>query len=73
MFKSLSVLVSPARIGVARTSSRWPHGPAALVARWLHRGRSRRALASLDDHLLRDIGLTATEARRESEKPFWLD
>jgi uncharacterized protein YjiS (DUF1127 family) len=75
MFKSHSLFMSPAaidRVGGVRTL-RWPHGPAALVARWLDRARSRRALADLNDHLLRDVGLTAAEARRESAKPFWLD
>jgi uncharacterized protein YjiS (DUF1127 family) len=33
--------------------------------------RQRRALAALDDHLLRDIGLTRHEAAREAHKPFW--
>ncbi len=33
--------------------------------------RQRRSLAELDDHLLRDIGLTRDEARRESERPAW--
>ena len=33
--------------------------------------RQRRSLASLDDHLLRDIGLEAQEAHRECAKPFW--
>ncbi|WP_210528033.1 DUF1127 domain-containing protein [Rubellimicrobium arenae] len=33
--------------------------------------RSRRQLADLEDHLLRDVGLTRTEARHEAEKPVW--
>ena len=33
--------------------------------------RSRQALADLDDHLLRDIGLTRDEAREEAERPVW--
>lgn len=33
--------------------------------------RSRRQLARLDDHLLRDVGLTAAQARREAEAPLW--
>ena len=56
-----------------------PHPPrASLVARsvslllvWIERSRQRRALDELDDHLLRDIGLTRYEARREATRPFW--
>jgi len=35
------------------------------------RSRQRRALAELDERLLRDIGRTAEEARREAAKPAW--
>ena len=37
---------------------------------WFQRSRQRRALAELDDRLLRDIGLTCTQARREAAKIF---
>jgi len=43
----------------------------APIARWIERSRQRRALASLSDHELRDIGITRIEAVREAEKPFW--
>ena len=43
----------------------------ALIARWLERARQRRALATLDDYVLRDIGITRVEAVGEAEKPFW--
>ena len=33
--------------------------------------RERRALGDLDPHLLKDIGLTAHEARREARRPVW--
>lgn len=33
--------------------------------------RSRTRLAVLDDHLLRDIGLTPEQARTEADRPFW--
>ena len=38
---------------------------------WRERARQRRALTSLDDHLLRDVGLSRAEAVREARKPFW--
>ena len=34
-------------------------------------GRSRHRLGELDDHLLRDIGLTRSEARQEADRPVW--
>ena len=39
---------------------------------WRERSRSRRALAELDPHLLKDIGLSSYDARVESIKPFWV-
>ena len=35
------------------------------------RHRQRRALARLDERLLRDIGVKPEQARAESAKPFW--
>ncbi|TKT69149.1 DUF1127 domain-containing protein [Aquamicrobium sp. LC103] len=31
----------------------------------------RRHLADLDDHLLRDIGVTPEQRRAECSRPFW--
>jgi uncharacterized protein YjiS (DUF1127 family) len=42
-----------------------------LVGHWLAQAHMRRALGDLDAHLLRDIGIDADVARRESSKPFW--
>ncbi|MBN8632012.1 MAG: DUF1127 domain-containing protein [Rhodobacterales bacterium] len=33
--------------------------------------RSRRALAQLDERLLRDVGLTLPEALTEAKRPAW--
>lgn len=41
------------------------------LAEWLERSRTRRSLSRLDDHLLKDIGLTPGDVRRETSKPFW--
>jgi uncharacterized protein YjiS (DUF1127 family) len=35
------------------------------------RSRQRRALAQLDDRLLKDIGKTRQQAMTEAAKPFW--
>ena len=43
----------------------------ATIATWRELSHSRRVLSTLDDHQLRDIGLSRAEARRESERPFW--
>ena len=42
-----------------------------LAERWIERCRTRRALARLDDHLLRDVGISRAEAAREAANPFW--
>lgn len=62
-----------------RTYSIWrarrelhPFAAAFVVIRnWIERARQRHALASLDEAMLRDIGITRVEAARECEKPFW--
>ncbi|MCW2269056.1 hypothetical protein D3C77_69690 [compost metagenome] len=49
------------------------NAPAGL-GRWglmAHRWNSRRALLQLTPEQLRDIGLSATQARAEGLKPFW--
>ena len=38
---------------------------------WRERRRSRRELETLDDHMLRDIGITRYDAMIETHKPFW--
>jgi uncharacterized protein YjiS (DUF1127 family) len=57
----------PPRSGLRRTLT-------ALAARadaGVARSRQRRALAKLDDRLLRDIGITAYDVAHEAGKPFW--
>lgn len=39
---------------------------------WQIRARERKHLASLDDRMLRDVGLSRVDTMRESTKPFWL-
>jgi len=39
--------------------------------RVLQRQRGRQQLLELDDHLLKDIGMTRAQAEREGRKRFW--
>ena len=38
---------------------------------WQERSRQRRALARLDDHFLRDVGISRADVAAECNKPFW--
>ena len=42
-----------------------------IVLTWQERAAQRAHLAAIDDHLLKDMGLTRAEAMKESRKPFW--
>ena len=42
-----------------------------IVAAWKMRQRSRKGLALLDDHMLKDIGIDPMAANLEASKPFW--
>lgn len=39
---------------------------------WRRRVRTRRQLAEMDAHMLKDIGLDANAVWREVDKPFWM-
>jgi uncharacterized protein YjiS (DUF1127 family) len=39
---------------------------------WQERADQRHALSELNEHLLKDIGISASEAYREARKPFWM-
>ena len=40
---------------------------------WQDRARQRHRLGEMDDHLLRDVGLSRADLEHESAKPFWRD
>jgi uncharacterized protein YjiS (DUF1127 family) len=61
--RSLSTRATPRRSLWSRALDRL--GAMATFA------RHRKALAKLDPHLLRDIGLTTEEAQAELSRPLW--
>ena len=56
---------------LARSTGVELHVWGSVIRMWFERSRQRRALAELDDRLLRDIGITRAQAGREAAKPFW--
>jgi len=44
---------------------------ASQLAVWHDHARMRRHLTHMDERLLRDIGLSPLDAKREINKPFW--
>ncbi len=55
----------------------WALPPASSVLSWTairtawRRYRSRQRITELDDHMLKDIGVSYAEAEAEANKPFW--
>jgi uncharacterized protein YjiS (DUF1127 family) len=42
-----------------------------LLLTWQERASERANLAALDDHMLKDMGLSRADVEHESSKPFW--
>jgi uncharacterized protein YjiS (DUF1127 family) len=54
-----------------RRLSGFLRGVCATLREWRRRKNGRLELARLDERMLRDIGLTRSEADYEINKPFW--
>jgi uncharacterized protein YjiS (DUF1127 family) len=52
--------------------ARWASALFVLLLRWQDRAGQRHSLGTLDDRMLKDIGLTRVDVFREVRKPFWL-
>ncbi|AJQ94495.1 putative conserved small protein [Gynuella sunshinyii YC6258] len=43
------------------------------MGRWNRNYRQRKQLMEISGFLLKDMGITKTDLRREIQKPFWKD
>ena len=60
-------------ISISRNSAR-ARQPVSIISRltaMIAVARQRRALRNLDDHLLRDIGVSQRAADREADRSLW--
>ncbi|MGE5511565.1 MAG: DUF1127 domain-containing protein [Bacteroidota bacterium] len=64
----MSICSQPSPLRLRRTAAR---NCLAIAALWLRRWRTRKELAEIDDHLLKDVGLSERERAAECRKPFW--
>ncbi len=51
--------------------ARWSLRACERLQLWRERVRQRRALGGLNDHMLKDLGLSRSDAGRETGKRFW--
>jgi uncharacterized protein YjiS (DUF1127 family) len=61
-------------VGHEEPASRFASGIVAVLRTlvgWAERARQRRALLSLDDWMLKDIGLSRADVLHEYAKPVW--
>ena len=66
-------MIALSHVAFAARPSRKPalHGLLPTLEEWAERRRQRRALLALNDHALKDIGLSSADAWQEGHKPFW--
>lgn len=66
---SPSTSPAPVRVMAAIVRPVWILAECAMD--WHGRWKQRQALMALDDHLLKDIGVSRLDADHEARKPFW--
>lgn len=71
MNRRISLRLSIAMPSIVQWPLRWVGNIRRLFVRWRRLAYERRLLASLDDRMLRDIGVSRSDAEAESGKPFW--
>jgi len=59
------------RISTRRLPTAGGHNALTWAVAMLGTWRQRQALGQLDDHMLKDIGLTEADVTKESSRPIW--
>ena len=61
----------PSRADYRRRITVWISKVPTLLLVWQRRYMERQDMASFNEHMLRDIGLSHEDLAREIAKPFW--
>lgn len=69
--ETLAARLSAALVRGGRVLDRAAIRSVDLVFEWHARATERHVLRSLDDRMLRDVGLSRADVERELGKPFW--
>jgi len=73
----MSIRSSPATLAIVGRDGRpvreanWLRRAVQLVTVWHQRARQRAHLRSLDERMLKDLGLGRADVELEVRKPFW--
>ena len=65
------VLAAPVPVRTRRRARSLARLWLELLLQWQERALERHRLESLDDFMLKDIGLSRADVEREAAKPFW--
>ncbi|MBH62059.1 MAG: hypothetical protein CL569_06350 [Alphaproteobacteria bacterium] len=75
VFRAKTVKIPMYRTASYRIRTSWFNGLFRtlfdLLVEWNERAIQRRQLAEMDPRMLKDIGITHTDAWHKSNKPFW--
>jgi uncharacterized protein YjiS (DUF1127 family) len=69
--RSDGVDCAPAPLAAPRAIGRALRSILSRLAEWRERSEQRTHLASMNDRMLKDIGVSRSDAVREARKPFW--
>jgi uncharacterized protein YjiS (DUF1127 family) len=58
-------------LSAPRPGRNWLVRAVDLLLTWQERAHARRALSTMPDYLLKDIGINRGAVQREVRKPFW--
>ncbi|TVT50867.1 MAG: DUF1127 domain-containing protein [Denitromonas halophila] len=61
-----------ARTDIASALRQLGHALRTTITVWRKRSAARRELRELDEHVLRDVGISRSQADFEGSKPFWV-